>query len=92
MVKNPKTSNPPEESLLGEERAASPKHLNFPVAIQLGKINSRNKADTKNADSVGHSPIFNFSQRFECFTAGNIDNHLSQWKSITSDLLQLTIA
>ena len=77
---------------LREERAASSKHLNFPVAIQLGKINSRNKADTKNADSVGHSPIFNFSQEFECFTAENINKHLSQWKSIFSDFLQLTIA
>ena len=36
-------------------------------------------------DSVGHSPIYDLSQKVECFTAENIHNHLSQWKSIISD-------
>ena len=36
-------------------------------------------------DSVGHCPIYDLLQKVECFTAGNIHHHLSQWKSITSD-------
>ena len=34
---------------------------------------------------MGHSPIYDLLQKVEYFTAGNIHNHLSQWKSITSD-------
>ena len=36
-------------------------------------------------DSVVHSSIYDLPQKAECFTAGNIHKHLSQWKSITSD-------
>ena len=36
-------------------------------------------------DSVGHSSIYDLSQKVECFIAGNIHKHLSQWQSITSD-------
>ena len=68
MIKTSETPNPPEESQLTRRKRSFAKASRFPVAIQLGKVNSRNIADTKNADSVDHSPIF------ECFTAGNIDN------------------
>ena len=45
----------------------------------------------KQTDSVGHSPIYDLLQKVECFTAGNINNHLSQWRSVTSDLFIIDI-
>ena len=88
MLKTPKTSNslPLKELCLREERALSPEQLILQPLFNWAKSIPEAKQTLKiQTDSVGHSPISDLSQKVECFTAGNIHNHLSQWKSITSD-------
>ena len=74
--KNPKIFQPFQRSSAYGKKGHPRQSVFVPEAKQTLKIQ---------ADSVGHSPIYDLSQKVKCFTAGNIHNHLSQWKSITSD-------
>ena len=74
--KNPKIFQPFQRSSAYGKKGHPRQSVFVPEAKQTLKIQ---------ADSVGHSPIYDLSQNVKCFTAGNIHNHLSQWKSITSD-------
>ena len=57
MVKTQKTSSPPEEALLTGRKGTFASATHSPVAIQLGKIDSRSKADTENTDCHNcHNP------------------------------------
>ena len=69
----------PEQLVL---RSLSNSAKSLPEAKQTVKIQT---------DSVGHSPIYDLFQKVEFFTAGNIHNHLSKWKSITSDAFIIDI-
>ena len=72
-------------------------HLRFAISLQITEcmppilciVNVKMYANAVllsiQTDSVGHSPIYDLLQKAECFTAGNIHNHLSQWKFITSN-------
>ena len=76
----------PKKLCLRKERALSPEQLKLQSLFNWAKSIPEAKQTLKiQTDSVGHSPIYDLSQKVECFTAGNIHNHLSQWKSITSD-------
>ena len=48
--KKPQNSNPPKEVLLTGRKGTLAKTTHSPVAIQLGKIAFRSKADTKNTN------------------------------------------
>ena len=48
--KNQKTSSPPEEALLMGRKGTLARATHSPVTIQVGKIDSRRKADTENTD------------------------------------------
>ena len=71
---------------LREERALSPEQLILRSLSKWAKSLPEAKEALKiQTDSVGHSPIYDLLQKVESFTAGNMHNFLSQWKSITSD-------
>ena len=86
MVKTKKLPALPKKLCLWEERALSPEQLILRSLFKWAKSTWEGKQTLKiQTDSVGFSPIYDLLQKVECFTAGNIHNHLSQWKSITSD-------
>ena len=50
LGKTRKTSRPPEKALLTGRKGNLTWATHCPVTIQMGRIDSRNKADTKNVD------------------------------------------
>ena len=86
MVKTKKLPALSKKLCLWEERALSPEQLILRSLFKWAKSIPEGKQTLKiQTDSVGHSPIYDLLQKVECSTARNIHNHLSQWKSITSD-------
>ena len=86
MVKTQNTPRPPEEPLLTGRKGTLARATHSPVAIRLGKTDTVTKADNENTNWLSRSFSYLwFVTKVECFTAENIHNHLSQWKSVTSD-------
>ena len=86
MVKTKKTSSPPEEALFTARKVLLSEQLILRLPFNRAEsIPKAKQTLKKQTDSVGHSHIYNLLQKVECFRAENIHNHLSQWKSITSD-------
>ena len=86
MVKTHKTSSRPEEALLAGRKGTLARATYSPVAINWAKLLPEARQTLKiQTDSVGYSLIYDLLQKNKYFTAGNIHNHFSQWKSIISD-------
>ena len=64
LVKTQKTSSSPKEALFTGKKGNLARATDYLVAIQLSKIPSRSKADTKNTDWLrGHSTIYDLLQK-----------------------------
>ena len=85
MLKTQKTSSPPEEALPTGRKGTLARATHSPVTTWAESIPETKQTLKIQTDSESHFPFNDLLQKVEYFTAGNIQNHLSQCKSITSD-------